>query len=36
MLSLLLIAAVYAGWRASRRLGQELRALPRNEDMVFY
>lgn len=36
MLTLLLIAAVYGGLRTARRVFQELRSLPRNEDMVFY
>jgi hypothetical protein len=37
MLTLLLIAAAYGGWRAVRAALESLRALPRsNEDMIFY
>ena len=37
MFTLLLLAAVYGGYRAVRAAIQSLRALPRsNEDMIFY
>lgn len=37
MVTLLLIAAVYGGWRAVRAALESLRGLPRtNEDMIFY
>jgi hypothetical protein len=37
MLSLLILVALYGGWRASRAALAALRQLPRsNEDMVFY
>jgi hypothetical protein len=37
MLSLLLIAALWGGWRTVRAARQSLRGLPRsNDDMVFY
>jgi len=37
MFTLLLIAAVYGGWRAVRAALESLHALPRsNEDMIFY
>ena len=37
MLTLLILAAVYGGYRAVRAALESLRALPRsNEDMIFY
>jgi hypothetical protein len=37
MFTLLLIAAVYGGWRGVRAALESLRGLPRtNEDMIFY
>ena len=37
MLTILLIATVYGGWRAVRAALESLRGLPRrNEDMIFY
>jgi hypothetical protein len=37
MLTVLLIAAVYGGYRAVRAALESLRDLPRdNEDMIFY
>jgi len=37
MFTVLLIAAVYGGWRVVRAAVESLRALPRsNEDMIFY
>ncbi|MDF2462111.1 MAG: transcriptional regulator, TetR family-like protein [Ramlibacter sp.] len=37
MFTILLIAAVYGGWRAVRAALESLRGLPRNnEDMIFY
>jgi hypothetical protein len=37
MFTILLIAAVYGGWRAARAAVESLRGLPRsNEDMIFY
>jgi hypothetical protein len=37
MIALFSLAALYAGWRASRALLELLRRLPRrNEDMVFF
>lgn len=37
MLTILLIAAAYGGWRAVRAAIESLRGLPRsNEDMIFY
>jgi len=37
MLTLLLIAAVYGGWRVVHAALESLRGLPRtNEDMIFY
>jgi hypothetical protein len=37
MLALILIAAAYAGWRATRAVLASLRSLPRsNEDMIFF
>jgi hypothetical protein len=37
MLTLLTLAAVYAGWRIARSAVESLRQLPRrNEDMVLF
>jgi hypothetical protein len=37
MFTLLLIAAVYGGWRLVSAARESLRELPRtNEDMIFY
>jgi hypothetical protein len=37
MLTLLLIAGAYGGWRLVRTAIESLRGLPRNnEDMIFY
>lgn len=37
MFTLLILAAVYGGYRAVRAALESLRALPRsNEDMIFY
>lgn len=37
MLSLLVLAAAYGGWRGLRAVHDALRQLPRrNEDMVFF
>jgi hypothetical protein len=37
MLTLLLLAAAYGGWRFVRGALESLRGLPRsNEDMIFY
>lgn len=37
MIALLVLAAVYGGYRAVRAALESLRALPqRNEDMIFY
>ena len=37
MLTLLALAAAYAGWRAVRTAARSLRHLPRrNDDMVFF
>ncbi len=37
MLTILLIAAIYGGWRAVSAALESLRGLPRNnEDMIFY
>ena len=37
MLSLLIVAALYGGWRATRALLDTLRRLPRsNDDLVFF
>ena len=37
MITLILLAAAYGGWRALRSLLQALNSLPRrNEDMIFY
>jgi len=37
MLTLLILAALYGGWRATRAALQALRGLPRsNDDMVFF
>lgn len=37
MLTILLIAAAYGGWRAIRAAIESLKELPRsNEDMIFY
>ena len=37
MLSLLLVAGAWAGWRVTRAALDSLRGLPRsNDDMVFY
>lgn len=37
MLSLLILLALYGGWRAGRAALESLRRLPRsNDDMVFY
>jgi hypothetical protein len=37
MFTLLILAAVYGGYRAVRAVLDSLRALPRcNEDMIFY
>jgi hypothetical protein len=36
MLTLLLLLAVYGGWRAVHAAIETVRALPRNEDMIFY
>jgi len=37
MLTLILIATAYGGWRVTRAVLASLRSLPRsNEDMVFF
>ena len=37
MLTILLVAAVWGGWKALQGARRSLRSLPRrNEDMVFY
>jgi hypothetical protein len=37
MLTILILAALYGGWRVARAVLESLRALPRsNEDMIFY
>ncbi len=37
MLTILLLAALYGGYRATRAALDSLRSLPRcNEDMIFY
>jgi len=37
MIALLILAALYGGYRATRAALESLRSLPqRNEDMVFY
>lgn len=37
MFSLLILLALYGGWRATRAALESLRGLPRrNEDMIFY
>ncbi len=37
MLSILIVAAAFAGWRIARAALEALRDIPRsNEDMVFY
>jgi len=37
MLTLLILAAVYGGWRAARAAMHALRDMPhRNDDMIFY
>jgi uncharacterized protein YneF (UPF0154 family) len=37
MLTVLVLAALYGGYRAARAAFETLRALPRcNEDMIFY
>ena len=37
MFTLLILAALYGGYRAVRAMRESLRALPqRNEDMIFY
>ncbi len=37
MLTLVILAAAWGGWRVTRAAIQSLRSLPqRNEDMVFY
>lgn len=37
MFTLLILAALYGGWRAMRAGAELLRGLPRrNEDMIFY
>jgi hypothetical protein len=37
MFTILILAAVYGGWRVARAAMESLRGLPRrNEDMIFY
>ena len=37
MLSILVLAGLYAAWRVTRAALESLRGLPRsNEDMIFY
>lgn len=37
MYTLLILAAVYGGWRATRAVLEALRGLPRsNDDMIFF
>lgn len=37
MFTILILAAVYGGWRAVQAALESLRGLPRrNEDMIFY
>ena len=37
MITVLLAAALYAGWRITQSLADTVRGLPRrNEDMIFY